>query len=78
MEKFPLTSQPGLSPSDQLFIDAMNYDNMTRAVEDGHILEGDDAARAEELKEKHKHSKRLTAELRASEATKQKEFAFAK
>lgn len=51
--QFPLTTQPGLPPADQLFIDAFNYDEMMAARERGEQFSPQQLAAAAELEAKH-------------------------
>jgi DNA-binding GntR family transcriptional regulator len=63
--KFPLTTQKGLSPQQQMMIDAMNYDDLREMEEAGRAIEGESAERAAELRAKHDARPEVTAELKA-------------
>jgi hypothetical protein len=63
-ERFPLTTQKGLAPKDQMFLDAFNHDQVKEAVENGYVVTNEDKARWAELEEKIKHHAALQAELR--------------
>jgi hypothetical protein len=60
--RFPLTTQKGLSASDQLFIDAFNLDQSREYLARGGVMDEEGQARQVELEEKAPHMGRLTAE----------------
>ena len=64
-QRFPLTTQKGLSPEQQMMIDAFNLDSMREGLELGEVYEGEALARSGELEEKAAHRPRLYQELRA-------------
>ncbi len=63
-EKFPLTTQKGLSPSDQLMIDAHNLDALREYAED-HALKADEQELLAELEAKAKVAPAVRAALTA-------------
>jgi hypothetical protein len=68
--RFPVTTQVGLSPKGQLMIDAVNYDALREYVEEGGALSDEQEKRLAELQEKLKDHARLTRELAAEEKAK--------
>jgi hypothetical protein len=66
-QRFPLTTQPGLTPHEQLMMSAFNYDKFEELADSGELLPGKPTAIWAELQEKGPHIARLTAELRAAE-----------
>jgi hypothetical protein len=62
-ERFPRTSQSGLSAKDQLMIDAYNYDELKDYLEQGNTPSPEQAEAWAELEEKMKFNKQLAAEL---------------
>lgn len=60
-KRFPITTQPELSLKDQLFIDAVNWDGLNEAIEDGLEWTPNQQALRTELEAKIPHQ----AELRA-------------
>lgn len=61
---FPLTSQPGLSPHDQMMIDAVNYDEFKEDSEGGALLTDEEQRIGAELKRKHDSRESVLAELK--------------
>jgi hypothetical protein len=62
--RFPLTTQAGLTPRQQMMMDAFNLDAIREAVEEeGAVLTAEEQARYAELQEKAKHRTRLLEEL---------------
>lgn len=61
-EKFPLTSQKGLSVDDQKLIDNFNYNQFLEALEEKQELDENQKARLQEYLEK----KKLLEQLRQS------------
>jgi hypothetical protein len=55
-ECFPATTQAGLSASQQMKIDAFNYDQLKEHLEDGGTLSKIQRAIWRELKERYRHS----------------------
>lgn len=64
-QAFPLTTQPGLSPEQQMMLDANNYDAVREAVENGEPMTAIEQATARELEVKHNARAAVAAELRA-------------
>jgi hypothetical protein len=64
---FPLTTQRGLSPKNQLLIDSFNYDQGREAVESGEQFTAEDQARWAELRAKMAEQPRLLREPREAE-----------
>src|SRR5437763_1378916 len=62
-EKFPKTSQEGLSPTQQLKLDAFRYDSAVEFLEAGNVLSPEQQAVWDELQEKRKHSDELIKQL---------------
>ncbi len=62
--KFPLTTQAGLTPRQQMMIDAVNYDDMNDP--DGAPLTAADTARLVELRAKHAGRAQVAAEANAA------------
>lgn len=65
-EKFPRTSQKGLSASGQLRIDAFNLDAIREAIDQGKRLDEDQQARLRELQAKAPYMAELTKEVAAA------------
>ncbi len=68
--RFALTTQRGLSPKNQLLLDAFNYDQMREYLEDGGTVDDLDeeaTARWAELQAKIAEQPRLLRELREAE-----------
>lgn len=61
--RFPQTTQPGLSPKGQLFIDAQNYDGLIELQESGGTLDAEQQAILRELEAKRLHRKQVYQEL---------------
>jgi hypothetical protein len=61
-QRFPLTTQEGLSPQDQAFIDAINLDQLQEAEQNGERLSFEEEQRFKELKEKAEIRKNRTAQ----------------
>lgn len=53
-ERFPLTTQEGLSESDQALIDALNLDQLREAIELGRPISEQGRQRLKELEEKER------------------------
>jgi hypothetical protein len=68
--RFPATTQAGLGPKDQLMIDAVNYDALKEAIENGEELTESQKAVWAEFEAKMQHHARLTRELAAEEKAK--------
>jgi hypothetical protein len=66
-QRFPLTTQSGLSAQQQLMLDAFNWDALTEARENGEQLAEDQKAIYRELRVKMHHNAPLTRELRQQE-----------
>ena len=66
--RFPLTTQPGYTPRDQLMMDAFNYDKFNELAESGELQAGRRTAIWAELRAKEPHIARLTRELRAADS----------
>ena len=71
-EKFPLTSQPGLSASQQLRLDSLNLDDMKQYQQElratGKSMPADDRTLLDELLLKQPHIERLSREAAATAA----------
>jgi hypothetical protein len=67
-ERFPLTTQQGLEPKDQMLIDAFNYDDLAESVEFGQPLTDEQLRRWAELKEKLEGRGPVIAEMKAMQA----------
>jgi len=63
--RFPLTTQTGLTPQQQMMIDAVNFDDLREMEESGRAIEGETADRAAELRAKHDARAAVAAELYA-------------
>lgn len=63
--RFPLTTQKGLTPEQQMMIDAVNYDDLREMEAAGRPLTGDTARRAAELRTKNAARAGVAAELNA-------------
>lgn len=61
---FPLTSQPGISPEQQMLLDTTNYDAVREALDNGEQLSPVEQATARELEVKHNARAAVAAELR--------------
>lgn len=66
--RFPHTTQAGLSPRQQLLIDAFNHDQLRAYIDEGGTLDDEQRARWAELQEKIQYQPRLLAEVKAGEA----------
>ncbi|MEB3160796.1 MAG: hypothetical protein VKL20_05000 [Synechocystis sp.] len=62
-DKFPLTSQKGLSAQQQFRIDAFNYDNLVRYKAEGNELDDEQVQILKELDVKIPAQKVLMAEI---------------
>ena len=69
--RFPATTQKGLKPSEQLMIDAVNYDQLRQYLEDGGQPDEDQRGRWRELEKKMPHNGKLAAELAKPQQPKQ-------
>jgi hypothetical protein len=67
-QRFPLTTQPGLTPHQQLMMSAFNYDKFQELADSGELLPGEPTAIWAELQVKGPHIARLTREVAAAEA----------
>jgi hypothetical protein len=65
--RFPATSQTDLSATEQLMIDAFNYDQLKEYRDNGGELDDEQQARWRELGDKMPHLARLTHEVREAE-----------
>jgi hypothetical protein len=65
--RFPHTTQAGLSPREQLLIDAFNHDQLRAYIDEGGTLDDEQRARWAELQEKIQYHPQLLAEVKASE-----------
>ena len=68
LARFPLTTQRGLSPKNQLLIDTVNFDLLREFLEEGGLPTESQRRRREEFREKMKHHVVLTEELTRKEA----------
>jgi hypothetical protein len=66
-ERFPLTTQKGLSVKQQLLIDAVNLDALREQMESGPPLDAEQQARLAELEEKEPFKAEIMAALREEE-----------
>lgn len=66
-EKFPTTSQKGLSPQEQLRLDAFNHDQMVEAIARGATMNKMQEQAWEEFKVKRPWMAALAKELAAQE-----------
>jgi hypothetical protein len=66
-ERFPLSTQKGLEPKDQMLIDAINYDDLAEARELGTFDPVKHGPIAAELDAKHTARAEVVAELKARE-----------
>ena len=62
-EKFPATSQKGLSPEKQLRLDAFNYDQLEEAVAGGHQMDEEQIQIRKELQAKRPWMAELTRQV---------------
>lgn len=62
--RFPLTTQAGLEPRQQMMIDAFNYDDLAAVEEEGREMTPAETARWEELKVKRAAMPEVSAELK--------------
>ncbi|HEY7153112.1 MAG TPA: hypothetical protein VH575_04035 [Gemmataceae bacterium] len=62
LARFPLTTQRGLSPKNQLLIDAVNFDLLREFLEEGGLPTESQRRRWDEFREKMKHHAVLTEE----------------
>lgn len=58
-QRFPLTTQPGLTLTQQMMIDSLNYDEGREAMDGGALLTPDEKARMTELAIKDQMRKQL-------------------
>ena len=65
-EKFPMTSQKGLSPEKQLRLDAFNYDQLEEAVANGHQMDEEQIQIRKELAIKRPWMAELTKQIAAA------------
>lgn len=65
-EKFPATSQKGLSPQEQLRIDAFNYDQLEEAIAGGHQMDEEQIQIRKELQAKRPWMAELTRHIAAA------------
>ena len=65
-ERFPLTTQTGLTPEQQMRIDAFNHDQLKGAIEEGYPMTDEDRRRWAELQEKIAAQPAIIRELRES------------
>ena len=63
LEKFPATSQKGLSPEKQLRIDAFNYDQLEEAIARGHQMDAEQIQVRAELQAKRPWMAELTRQI---------------
>jgi len=66
LEKFPATSQKGLSPEKQLRIDAFNYDQLEEAIARGHQMDAEQIQVRAELQAKRPWMAELTRQIAAA------------
>ena len=64
--KFPTTSQKGLSPLEQLQIDAFNYDQLEEAIANGHQMDEEQGQIRAELQAKRPWMAELTRQIELS------------
>ncbi|MEB3160303.1 MAG: hypothetical protein VKL20_02450 [Synechocystis sp.] len=62
-EKFPMTTQKDLSPSQQFRIDAFNYDSLIQYLDEGGTLDQKQQAILKELEVKIPAQKALKSEI---------------
>jgi len=62
-EKFPMTSQKGSSPENQLWLDAFNYDQLEEAVANGHQMDEEQIQIRKELAIKRPWMAELTKQI---------------
>ena len=67
LEKFPMTSQKGLSPQKQLRLDAFNHDQLEEAIERGHQMDEEQIQIRKELAIKRPWMAALAKEVAAQE-----------
>lgn len=65
-EKFPATSQKGLSPEKQLRLDAFNYDQLEEAIAGGHQMDEEQIEIRKELQAKRPWMAELTRQIAAA------------
>jgi hypothetical protein len=65
-EKFPATSQKGLSPEKQLRLDAFNYDQLEEAIAGGHQMDEEQIQIRKELQAKRPWMAELTRQIAAA------------
>ena len=63
LEKFPATSQKGLTPQNQLRIDAFNYDQLEEAITRGHQMDAEQIQVRAELQTKRPWMAELTRQV---------------
>lgn len=66
LEKFPATSQKGLTPQNQLRIDAFNYDQLEEAIARGHQMDAEQIQVRAELQAKRPWMAELTRQIAAA------------
>jgi|694.fasta_scaffold38741_8 hypothetical protein len=66
LEKFPTTSQKGLSPQEQLRLDAFNYDQLEEAIVAGHQMDEEQIQIRKELQAKRPWMAELTRQIAAA------------
>ena len=66
LEKFPATSQKGLTPQNQLRIDAFNYDQLEEAIARGHQMDAEQIQVRAELQTKRPWIAELTRQIAAA------------
>ena len=71
-EKFPATSQKGLSPEKQLRLDAFNYDQLEEAIAGGHQMDEEQIQIRKELQAKRPWMAELTRQIAAAKKTDKK------
>lgn len=62
-DRFPLTSQEGLSAKQQIMLDALNLDQLREGVQMGVPLDADQKQRLKELEEKAPHMGPLSEKI---------------
>jgi hypothetical protein len=72
-EKFPATSQKGLSPQEQLRIDAFNYDQLEEAIARGHQMDAEQIQVRAELQTKRPWMAELTRQIEAAKKNDKKQ-----
>ena len=72
-EKFPATSQKGLSPEKQLRLDAFNYDQLEEAIAGGHQMDEEQIQIRKELQAKRPWMAELTRQIAAAKKNDKKQ-----